>query len=114
MEIKIKESGKIEEITLIDNLSGLNWENDLLSNYNAAMEYDEDNDVYIMEQDEYDWWSDLVERYQAADNRYHNMLQKTDDYEGLQEHMFNMGTCDLENTPENMESLLDEWEKDHK
>ncbi|MCK4820372.1 hypothetical protein KA005_31700 [bacterium] len=66
MDIKINETGELESITLIDPVSGCDWFNDFCGN-DTSISYDEDNDVYLMDQENFDWWEDAAERQQKSD-----------------------------------------------
>ena len=110
MEIRIKETGEIEELTIIDPANGLCWAIDLTG--------DDDNitfdgDYHTCDQETFDWWVDLIERYQAADNRLHEIRTylSNDDRERLYEFLEQIVRCDLENYPESLEDILDRWEK---
>lgn len=108
MEIKIKETNEITELTIIDPKTGCDWAADLTGN-DDNIEFD--GDYKVCDQETFDWWSDLIERYQAADNRKHEIIQQeTEDYEGLLEHLHHCTGYDLENYPEALMDALDEWE----
>ena len=109
MEIRIKETGEIEELTIIDPKTGIDWSEDLVG--------DDDNitfdgDHIMCDQETYDWWTDLIERYQAADNRLHEIRTGMDNdaRERLGEFLEQIAGCDLENYPEVLEDMLDRWE----
>ena len=109
MTIKIKETSEMEELSLIDPKSGTDWTGDLLGNHDAEMEYDDDTGTYTMTQENYDWWSDLINRYQAADDTCHELLSELDDEasEELQLRVNDIG-CDLENYPESLLQICNE------
>ncbi len=80
-EIKIKESGKIEEITVIDPKTGLDWSGDLIGNNFDGTEWTEDG-VVIMDQEDFDWWSNYCNEYETADNLiYEFFTDLTDNFE---------------------------------
>lgn len=112
MEIRIIETGEKAELSIIDSKSGVNWINDLMGNHNDLPEYDDDVDRYVMDQESYDWWKDLTTRYQAADDRYHELLGtiENDEYESLLDAAQNIN-CDLEDLPSLLEGLCDEYAK---
>lgn len=114
MEIRINETKELETLEIVDPKTGCAWTADILGNYNAAMEWDDEDDVYTMDQDEYEWWKGLIKRYQAADDRCHEIRQSTDDYDGFQAHMDAFSFNDLEDLPEALEYHLDAWEKNNK
>lgn len=113
MEITIKETGETEELELIDPKTGCSWIMDLLGNHNADMDHDEDNDIYTMDQKEFDWWDSLIDRYQAADDKSHEMLSELtgEAWESLTEAIQNVDGSDLEDYPERLTETLEEWVK---
>jgi len=113
VSIKITETGKIETLSLIDPKSGCDWISDMLGNHDALVFNDDGTGdaSYIMTQSDYDWWSDLVERYQAADDRYHELLDDADDRDALLDAMSSEpGDYDLEHQPEIMQQVCDRFD----
>lgn len=109
MKIKIKETGEIEELILIGK-DGIRWESDLIGNHGGIKEYDEDN-IAIMSQDDFDWWDDLIKRYQIADDRYEELkaeieIEEEDDF---YKYFGDVGDGDLEDYPERLQSTIDSW-----
>lgn len=111
MNITIIETGENATLSITDPKSGCDWTNDLLGNHDALPDYDDDTDSHHMTQDDYNWWSDLIERYQAADDRYHELLHdlNNEDYEIMQETAQNI-SADLENYPESLQAVCDEYD----
>jgi hypothetical protein len=110
MEIKIKETGELETLEIIDPKYGVNWINDLMGNHGELPEYDDEEGIYLIDQESYDWWKDLTSRYQAADDRYYELKKEVDDTEAFEREMQDACSCDLENMPEAMQAVCDEWE----
>ena len=112
MEIKIEETGVEVELSIIDPRSGVDWISDLLGDHNVVMkEGGGIGDLLEMSQDDYEWWSDLTERYQIADFRYYD-LRKTlpdDDSGYLVEAVENL-SCDLEDYPELLQQICDDFD----
>ena len=112
MEIKIEETGEEVELTIIDPRSGVDWISDLLGNHNVVMQEGGGIGALLeMSQEDYDWWSDLTERYQIADFRYYD-LRKTlpdDDSGYLVEAVENL-SCDLEDYPELLQQICDDFD----
>lgn len=102
IKIKIKETGEREELTIIDPKSGLSWVSDLMGNHDAKMVYDEDEGIYIMEKEEFDWWGDLIKRYQKADNFKHQVFEDCEDAEKFYNAIAEAGDGDLEDYPERL------------
>lgn len=113
MNITIIETGNKETLSIIDPKSGMDWANDLLGNHNAAPEYDEATDSYFMSQEDFCWWSDLINRYQAADDRFYEIAKNLapEDREELE---LLVQDVDLENHPEALHAACDEWESNKK
>ena len=111
MEIKIKETGAEVELSIIDPKSGVDWIGDLLGDHNAKPEEDEETGEFCMSQEDYDWWSDLINRYQIADDRWFELYKTLpdDDSGFLVEAVENL-SCDLENYPELLQQICDDFE----
>ncbi len=68
MEVKIIETGEIEYLNAIDFATGVDWTQDLIGNHNGfidpiddgGFDYLEEEDVYLCQQDIYDWWNDII------------------------------------------------------
>lgn len=60
MNVKIRETGKLETLSTIDRKSGVNWTGDLVGNSGAfadgQFEWSDEDDAYLVSQDDYDWW----------------------------------------------------------
>ena len=111
MEIKIKETGELEELVIIDPKTGCNWAGDLLGNHAAEMTYDSDAGCYIMDQETFAWWDDLIMRYQAADDHLHEVRSRVDNPEDLDAYLFDMsvGACDLDDYPDALTEAVNGW-----
>lgn len=111
IKIKIEETGNMEELSIIDPRNGLGWIVDLMGNNGDLPEYDEDNDWYVMSQDDYDWWHKLTAEYEEADNRYYDLLQECneDERERLTAEVQDI-SCDLEDYPGYLNKVLDDFE----
>jgi len=108
MEVTIIGTNETETLSITDPKSGASWENDLLGNCGELPEYNDDTDSYHMSKEDYDWWSDLIDRYQEADNRYYELIQTlpADEAESL-EILAHSIACDLENFPEALQEVCD-------
>lgn len=113
MDITIIETGEQKTLSIIDPKSGCDWTQDLMGNHGALPEYDDDTDSYQMSIDDFEWWDDLIERYQAADDRYHAIASDLDWEERAEfEEMVSShtGGVDLETHPDALQQACDEWE----
>ena len=106
MDIRIKDTGEYKTLSIIDANSGVDWPNDMIGNYGGLSDgqfvYDDDNGYYECDQDTYNWWHDLMTRYEAADNALYNYRQSLDDDgKSVLEKNINLECgVDLENMPE--------------
>jgi hypothetical protein len=116
MKVTIIETKKAETLNIIDPKSGMDWTNDLLGNHGGLPEYNDETDSYHMTQESFNWWNNLIEKYEAADYRcfeIKSMLSEEQEQgfdSGLQEVL----NCDLEDMPGYMNDFCDEWESGHK
>jgi len=112
MKITTIDTGKSETLNITDPKSGIDWTTDLLGNHDALPEYDADTDSYQMSQDDYEWWSDLINRYQEADNRFYELCQELPENERNELREAAQGiSVDLENYPEALTTVCDDAEE---
>lgn len=113
MKIRIIETNKTEELTIIDPQSGVNWISDLMGNHGALPEYDEDNDMFVMSQEDYDWWHDLTTELEKAEYRCHELREELvgQAREDFEEDIRNIAT-DLEDLPKALNAVCKEAKKD--
>jgi len=65
MRIKIKETGEIKGLSIIDPENGVDWIADLVGSGSETYEYNEENDYYLMGQNDYDWWVEYIDEYES-------------------------------------------------
>jgi hypothetical protein len=53
-------SGKEKELVAMGK-NGIEWTEDLLGNHNA-LNFDEESEAYVMSEDDFDWWEEIVEK----------------------------------------------------
>ena len=113
MNVTIIETKEQKELNITDPKSGMDWTNDLMGNHGALPEYDDESDSYQMSQEDYEWWSDLIDRYQEADDRFFELCQSLPDDESLalKEAAMTINS-DLENYPEALQAVCDEAEEE--
>lgn len=111
MEIQIKETGKIETLTLLDPKSGCCWIHDAVDPSGDIL-YNEVTEVYECDQDTFDWWQAFATAYQAADYRWHALLQDVDNdtYNDMIEAKQGM-EAEFNDYPSALSELCDEWQK---
>jgi hypothetical protein len=63
MEFRIKESGEVKDLTIIDK-NGIEWTGDLLGN-NNALEYNKTTDEHVLSEEDFDWWKQYIKDFNA-------------------------------------------------
>lgn len=82
MKFIINETGKREELYIIDRKSGVDWSGDLIGNSGAIgdyIKYDEDAEAYRIGQEDYDWWVAYIAMYE----RYADELEALREQYGI-------------------------------
>jgi len=122
MTIKINETNVIVELDLTDPRSGQNWILDFIGNTGAFNDgqftYDDENDIYVCSQETFDWWKNIVIKYEVADELTYDFEQElknredlgNDYYEEFRNDLGNACCCDLEDMPSIMMDVVNEWE----
>lgn len=111
MNVKIEETGKIETLEISDPKSGMNWINDLMGNHGELPEYDDEQDIYLMDQESFDWWKSLTTNLDAAENRYQELRSESDDPHKMDDDKNEfVGNCDLEDLPGYIDQFCDQAE----
>jgi len=67
-QIEIKETGRTEEIIVIDPKTGIDWSADLIGNTDPEIEGYNDDGGMIMTQENFNWWENYCNEYEKADN----------------------------------------------
>ena len=111
MEITIFETGEKQELSIIDSKSGVDWINDLMGNHNELPNYNDDDDIYQMTQESYNWWATLTKDLQAAEDRCDDVLNNLigDKYDNMINDLHYIN-CDLEDAPNYMQSICNEYD----
>lgn len=76
MKILIKETGFIKELSIIDPTSGHDYIEDFVD---GSIDYDEEKEFYVCDDDEYQWWLEVVISHQALRNRICDLKRKHGD-----------------------------------
>lgn len=58
MNLRIKETGEMKDLTIIGS-NGVEWTRDLLGNNNAA-HYNGENEEYEMTEGDFEWWEEYI------------------------------------------------------
>jgi hypothetical protein len=82
MKFIIKETREPKELNIYDS-NGIDWSNDLIGNAGItdAWEYNEEEQAYILPQEDYDWWVDYIAKKQADDNKLAELRKEYDNDE---------------------------------
>ena len=111
MKIIIKETQKIETLSIIDPKTGVDYIADFVGNAGALIdgqfEWNEEFDAYICDQETYDWWEEVISDNQELDNRIHE-LAKVHGSEAVHNAICEAGSIDLEDHAANVNRALDE------
>jgi hypothetical protein len=63
-------NGTNANVTLsLTDANGIDWTADFIGNYDGAFTYDQDAGVYRADAEEVAWWSRVIDRQQALDDR---------------------------------------------
>ncbi len=91
--MKILVDGEIKYLTAIDTNNDVEWTEDLLGNFDS-LHFDEDKDMYTMSADDFEWWSDIVDKL----NKIEDMERELTNEEFETYCSECGGECDLETT----------------
>lgn len=113
MQCKIKETGAIIKLSIIDPESGVDWVMDMIGNAGALndgrFEQDEDDaDLYHVSREEYDWWARHIKNYGAMERKIAEAREqgmRETDIEYAKEHY---ADGDEEDGPQNVIEALKE------
>ncbi len=115
MRIKIRETGEIQELSIVDN-HGIDWTYDFLGNLGALSDgqfveaLDSEGwalDYYIADQSTYDWWSRVIADQQRLSNRIASLAVEHG-IESVNEIIQYEGSVDIEDEAAYIHGLLDE------
>lgn len=108
MKVKIIETGEIKELLIIDAKSGLDYSSDLLGNHDAYDGFDDGNEIGLMTQETYNWWAELMPRYESADMAVEDYRKTLDDDSDFLELLSHSTGCDLEDMPAALLSAIEQ------
>lgn len=82
MNVMIRETGKVQELSIIDRESGVDWTNDLVGNAGAfndgQFEWSEEHNAYRATQDTYDWWARYIEDNETTEREAQQLAEELD------------------------------------
>lgn len=112
MKITIKETNDIQEITIIDPKTGLDYARDFIGNNEIDLEFDDEGNI-IMTEEACDYWFNLCSHYEKADHRCYRMkddLNNSEYTSFLDDLTYEISQVDLETTPDVMNQICDKYE----
>jgi len=112
MQVQIKETNEIKELTLNDPKTNTDYVVDFIGNTGALddgqfFDYDDDTETYTATRETFDWWETVVGDNQALEDRLHELRQEHG-IESVHNAIGEAGNCDLEDMAANMNTALDE------
>jgi len=111
MKIRIKETGKMKELTIIDE-NGIEWTQDLIT---ASDFWDENAEEFEMSADEFEWWAEYIADYKEDEKAIADLAEKTgiNKLEIWEKINKETGLYDMENHSEVRREALEELEKEY-
>jgi len=108
--MKILVNGNVKELELTDPTNGCNWEEDLIGS--SFDDYDDDLEMYKMEQETFDWWSNYITVEKNLQDRVKNLkdMLDYDDSEKLQRELIEAGDSDIEMMQMSQIQVVEEYE----
>lgn len=105
--MKILVNGEERNLSIIDRKSGCDWILDLLGNYNALVQ--DENENYVMDEDDYNWWSEYIAGVEKYEDLAEEMIEDGFDSEEIW-NVINeaIGGIDLEDQPARALEALEE------
>ncbi len=110
MNIIIKETSARHELSIVDPDNGVDWIGDLVGNAGAFdREFSERNEdgEYIVAQEDYDWWREVVDGLQAAHDRIYELKEEYGS-DAVYAALESTGDVDLEQQAGEIMNALDE------
>jgi len=111
MNIIIKETGKVETLSIIDPKTGVNYISDFIGNQGALSDgqftFDENKDGWVADQATFDWWDKVVDDNQKLVDRV-SLLSAEHGAESVYAAITEAGNVDLEDHAANINQALDD------
>jgi len=113
MKIYNTTTEKEVSLTIIDVKTRCEWTADLISAGN--LDYNEELEMTEMSQDDFEWWSDLIEKMESNDERISEIESGLDE-EDLDSFRNGIADCcgnDLDTDADRIQLYLDEYDKNN-
>lgn len=75
MKIRIKETGEVKDLTIIDRKTGCEWTADLVGD-DDCITYNRDREIYETDQASYDWWNNMIDKLEHAEDVKQKYIEK--------------------------------------
>lgn len=115
MKVRIIESGKMEELVIVDPRTGMEWADDFIGNTGALNDgqfaWTENDDLYEVSQDNFDWWEKVMAEYKAADDAKYGLESEldSDEREVFWNDIYSACECALEDMPSRIMEVVKNW-----
>lgn len=112
MKVKIKETGEIRELSVVDPRTGVDWIQDFVGNAGALIDGQftaQDDGTYVASKGTFEWWEKAANEHQAMDER----IEELSDLYGsdvITNIVSLVADVDLEDLPSVVNRELDEFE----
>ncbi|MBJ6364164.1 hypothetical protein ACFOQM_23365 [Paenibacillus sp. GCM10012307] len=113
MEVRIKETGVVENLSYTDIKTGVNFIKDLIGNHDGfgtedhQFLYDSETDSYTASQDTFEWWKKVAGDNEELDERI-AALSEIHGSEVVSDALQAAGSYDLEDHAAALNRVLDE------
>jgi len=103
MEIKIIETSEIKELCYNDINSNVDGTEDFIGNAGGLLEdfyYSEAEEVYFSTQENFEWWANIIKRYEEMDEKISSYLNSFhEEKEEKEEKLWRECNCEFSDTP---------------
>lgn len=111
MQVKIRETGKIATLSMIDPRTSTDCVVDFIGNYGALTDgqftYNDEQGIYLCDQETFDWWQKVAADHQAMEERIKE-LTDVHGYDRVYTVVDQAGQYDLDDMPAAIMAALDE------
>jgi len=115
MKVIIKNTNRIEELTIADHYTGIDYSMDLLGNAGIHADADADTDAVTMDQEDFEWWQNYIEGHEATERECEELAAQAGvQYSEIQVKVFEyMGQQDMENERDRAIQMLAELREEY-
>lgn len=109
MQVYIKDTGAIEELTICNRQTGCEYTSNLIED-DHCIKYDHEREMYVTDEESYKWWENMIEQLEHAEDvkeKYAEDFGREEVYRVLCE-AYDCNHVDLEDQPEFEIAALEE------